>query len=292
MSLVLSNQRSLWDFIGILKPKETVLLAFIGVCSSIVAAGSIPAISKFCLLLLALILGSAGANGFTNYLDRHIDAKMTRTCDRALASGRISPPKKALPLIIGLIAIGLALALMLHPLCFIVGLIGVIASGIWRKTISCTFLGMIASCSPVLIGWFAITPKINLQILVICLLIVIWVPLHVWSIMIANREDYTSAGLNYFPLNIPDRIIVRALLALSILLYLTAISLYFIGNFGLVYLLSANIMGLLLIYASTSLLTGATPIRKWRVYKLTAYPFLGIIFLYMCIDILLSYSSV
>jgi len=288
LSIVLSNQRSLWDYISVLKPRETILLVFIGGCSGIVAAGTIPSISKFCLLLIALILGSAGANGLTNYLDRNIDARMTRTCDRALASGRIRPPQKALPMIILLIVTGLAFALLLHPLCFIVGLIGVIASGIWRKTITCTFLGMIASCSPVLIGWFAMTPIINLQILIICLLVIIWVPLHVWSVMIANREDYTSAGLHYFPLNISDRIIVRALLGLSILLYLTSISLYFIGNHHLLFMLLANIVGLLLLFATTSLSISTTNIKAWRVYKLSAYPYLGIIFFSMCIDILLA----
>jgi protoheme IX farnesyltransferase len=283
----LHPQHTLWDYISILKPKETILLAFIGGCAGLIAAGGIPSLPIFCLLLVALILGSAGSNGLTNYLDRDIDARMIRTSDRALAARRIDPPQKALPLIIGLIVTGLVLAWILHPICFLIGLTGVTASGIWRKTISCTFLGMVASCSPVLIGWFAINPVFNLQIAVLSLLVVVWVPLHVWSVMIANREDYQSAGLNYFPLNISDRTIVRALLVLSIILYLTSISLYFIGDYGLIYLLSANIIGLLLIYASASLLTGTTTIRAWRVYKLSAYPYLGFVFLSMCVDILL-----
>jgi len=287
LSIALKTQHSLWDYIGILKPKETILLAFIGICSAIIAAGNIPSTTTFFLLLIALVLGSAGSNGLTNYLDREVDSRMARTSSRALASGRIRPPQRALPLIIGLIIAGLALALLLHPLCFIVGLSGVIASGIWRKTISCTFLGMLASCSPVLIGWFAIKPVFDFQILVICLLIIVWVPLHIWSVMIANRQDYINAGLNYFPLNISDRIIVRVLVILSIILYLTSIALYFIGNFHLLYLVAANILGLILIYASVNLLVGTTSISAWRVYKLSAYPYLGVIFFSMCMDILL-----
>jgi len=287
LSIVLKGQHTIWDYISILKPRETVLLAFIGACSGLVAAGGSLLAGPFSLLLLALILGSAGSNGLTNYLDREVDAKMARTRDRALAAGRIKPPQKALPLIIGLIVSGLALAWVLHPLCFLFGLVGVIASGVWRKTISCTFLGVVAGCSTVLIGWFAMKPEFDVQVILLCLLVAAWTPVHVWSVMIASREDYMGAGLSYFPLNLSDKTVVRILFALSILLYLISVSLYIIGDFHLLYLVAANILGLLMIYTNARLLSSTTSKAAWRVYKLSAFPYLGIIFLSMCLDVLL-----
>jgi protoheme IX farnesyltransferase len=212
---------------------------------------------------------------------------MKRTYDRALASGRIAPPQKALPLILGLIVSALALAWVLHPLCFLIGLVGVIASAIWRKTISCTFLGMVAGCSPVLIGWFAVRPSFDGTILLICCLVVIWIPIHVWSVMIASREDYQNAGLNYFPLSLQDKTVVRMLFALSILLYSVAMLIYSFAGFGLLYLIVTNILSALMIYANARLLFSATSMAAWRVYKLSAFPYLGIIFLIMCLDVLL-----
>ena len=287
MRVELGTRNTFFDYINVLKPRETILLTFIGTCAGIIAAGGFVQPPIFVLLALALLLGSAGSNGLTNYLDREVDAKMERTKDRALASGRLTPPQKALPLISGLIIIALALAWVLHPLCFVVGLIGVISSAIWRKTISCTFLGMVAGCSPVLIGWFAVKPVFNIEILLICCLVAIWIPIHVWSVMVASREDYMSAGLSYFPLSLPDKTIVSMLFALSVLLYLAAMLIYRFGSFGLLYLVVANILSILMIYANARLLFTTKSSAAWRVYKLSAFPYLGIIFFTMSLDVFL-----
>jgi len=288
LKIALSKQRTFLDYITVLKPVETSLLAFIGICSAIIAAGGYPSAKVFALTLIAIFLGSAGSNGLTNYLDREVDARMIRTSNRALPSGRIYPPQKILPLIIGLIVVGLALAWVLHPLCFLFGLIGVIASAIWRKTISCTFLGMVAGCSPVLIGWFAISPAFDSRILLLCCLVAIWTPIHVWSVMIANREDYLGAGLHYFPLSWQVKDVVKILFGLSILLYLVSILIYFAGDFHLPYLIVVNILGILMVYANGRLLFSTTSAAAWQVYKLSAFPYLGIIFLTMCLDIWLT----
>ena len=285
MRIALANRETFLDYINVLKPRETFLLTFIGACSAIIAAAGYFPTEVFVLTLVAIGLGSAGSNGLTNYLDREVDARMMRTSNRALASKRIDPPQKALPLVFGLIAGGLALAWILHPLCFLFGLIGVIASAIWRKTISCTFLGIIAGCSPVLIGWFAMKQEFDIQVLLLCCLVAIWTPIHVWSVMVANREDYLGAGLNYFPLSLKVKNVIRILLCLSILLYLVAILIYLTSGFHLLYLIVANILGILMIYANARLLFSTTSTAAWRVYKLSAFPYLGIVFLIMCLDI-------
>jgi protoheme IX farnesyltransferase len=288
LKIALSRQRTFLDYITVLKPVETSLLTFIGICSVFIAAAGYPSAKVFFITLFAIFLGSAGSNGLTNYIDREVDARMTRTSNRALASRRIDPPQKALPLIIGLIVIGLALAWVLHPLCFLFGLIGVIASSVWRKTISCTFLGIVAGCMPVLIGWFAVSQAFDISILLLCCLVAIWTPIHVWTVMIANRDDYLSAGLNYFPLSRQVKDVVKILFGLSVLLYLVSILIYIYADFHLLYLIMANILGVLMVYTNARLLLSRTSIAAWRVYKLSAFPYLGIIFLTMSLDIWLA----
>jgi protoheme IX farnesyltransferase len=284
LSIALSKRASFLDYINVLKPAETGLLAFLGVASAVIAAAGYPNVTVL-LVLVAVLLGSAGSNGLTNYLDRDVDARMTRTCRRALPSRRIYPPEKALPLIISLIVIGLALAWVLNPLCFAVGVLGVIASSVWRKTISCTFLGIVAGCSPVLIGWLAINPTFDVTIVLLCALVAVWTPIHVWTLMIANREDYLNAGLRYFPLSWQVKNVVKLLLGLSILLYAVSILIYFYGGFHVPYLIVANVLGVLMVYANARLLFSMTSSAAWRVYKLSAFPYLGIIFLVMTLDI-------
>lgn len=288
LKATLSHQVTFFDYIQILKPRETSLLTFIGLSSGIIAAkGWLPPY-LFILLLITIALLSAGCNGLTNYLDREIDAKMLRTRNRALPSKRINPPQKVLPLIFGLIVTALALAWFLHPLSFVFGLIGTIASAIWRKTVSCVFFGIIAGSTPVLIGWFAVNPVFNEQILLLYLLVSIWIPLHVWSVMMANRDDYLNAGLNYFPLSLEVETVVKILLALSLLLYSVSMLFYLAGEAGLLFLVIANILGILMVYANTRLLFSLTSKAAWQVYKLSAFPYLGVIFLSLCLDILIT----
>jgi len=278
------------DYINVLKPKETSLLVFIGACSALVAAaamgGPFP-LGTFILVVIAITCGSAGANGLTNYLDRDVDALMSRTSNRALPSCRIKPPWKVLPMIAVLIVAGLVLAWLLAPLCFAIGLVGVLASGILRKTVSCTYFGIIAGSSPVLIGWYAISqqPALTAMPVLFFCLIATWTPLHVWTLMLANRSDYEGAGLHYFPLSWPDKKVIILLAVLSLALSAAGILIYFLSGFlHWLYLSVTVLISLLMVYASIRLLVTPNSRNAWMVYKLSAFPYLGIIFLVMVID--------
>jgi protoheme IX farnesyltransferase len=291
LSNITRPHSSIVDYINVLKPKETSLLVYIGTCTALVAAAitqiSFP-IPAFILTVIAITLGSAGANGLTNYLDRDVDARMKRTCNRALPSGRIDPPGKALPLVIGCILAGLVLAWFLSPVCFVIGLVGILASGIWRKTVTCTYFGIIAGSAPVLIGWYAISGHAAVDILPLLFfcLIAVWTPLHVWTLMLANRKDYEEAGLHYFPLNWKESNVIRVLAILSVVLSCIAMLIYFLsGRFHWIYLAASSVLSLLMIAASLRLLVSPTSQNSWSVYKFTAFPYLGIIFTAMVMDL-------
>ena len=275
----------LLNYLEVLKPLPTVLLAFIGVCAAVVAGGG--ALNLNLLLVAATILtAAAGANGLTNYLDRDIDARMRRTCTRVLPSGAISPPSKALPLIIGLIIIGLVLAWLLHPYVFLADALGTLVAATWRKKVTCVYpQGVLASCAPVLMGWLAVTRSLSWELLLLCLLIAVWLPLHVWSVNITHREDYRQAGINYFPINLEVKDSVKVLLAFALLLCAVSISLYFVGGFSWLYLAFAVILNAVILYATLRLFFSGAAKDSWRLYRLSAFPYLGVIFLIMCLDI-------
>lgn len=273
------------DYFEVLKPRASLLLTFIGVCAAIIAGkGDIPL--RLLPAALTIFLASAGANGLTNYLDCGIDAMMKRTRNRSLPSKRIEPPEKVLPLTISLVLVGLGLAWWLHPYAFLADLMGTTAAVVWRKRATCVFpQGMLASCAPVLMGWFAITPAIGWELLLLCLFITTWLPLHVWSVMIANRKDYIDAGLKFFPMSWEVKDSVKVLLVFSLALYATSIAVYFVGGFAGLYLVLANVLGILMVYATSRLVATRASHEAWRLYKLSAFPYLGIIFITMCLDI-------
>jgi protoheme IX farnesyltransferase len=272
------------DYITVLKPRETVLLTFIGVCAVIIAAQGKPPLHVLAIALVAIALGSAGANGLTNYLDRHVDARMQRTHMRALPARRIVPARKALVWSVFLIVVALAVAWYLDPLCFVFGLVGTIAASIFRKRVMCVIQGGIAGCAPVLIGYVAVTHHLDIQILLLCILIAVWIPLHVWSVMIANREDYLQAGVAYFPVTWRVKDAIKILMVLSVLLYAASIALWAFDNFGWLYFAVANILGIIMVYANYHLLKSRLTQDAWKIYKLSAFPYLGLIFIILCLN--------
>jgi protoheme IX farnesyltransferase len=274
------------DYLEVIKPRETGLLVFIGVISAFVAgSGSIP-LTRFFFILAAILVASAGANGLTNYLDRDLDARLARTRRRALPSHRIFPPERVLYFTAVLSAIGLVMAWYLHPYAFLADAVGTAAAVIYRKKVTCVFpQGMIASCAPVLMGWFAIRSTLNWEVLLLCALIAAWLPSHIWSIMIVHKEDYRSAGITYFPVNRSVKTAARILVAFCLILYAASIGLYFAGQFGWLYLAVANLSGVVIVYASLRLMLSNASGDAWKLYKLSAFPYLGVMFLVIGLDI-------
>jgi len=279
-----SAPATIWQYIRVTKPRESSLLVFIGFCAIVVAGNGLPSTARLLLILTALTLGSAGVNGLTNYLDRNIDARMRRTNCRPLPMKAIDPPEKALVFCLALTALALGLAWLLNPWCFVAGLVGTISAVVMRKTVVCPFLGSISGCAPVVIAWLAITPRFGIELLVLCLLVCIWIPLHVWSVMLANREDYMQGGVKYFPLSRETRQAVKVLFLLTLPLAAASIVFYFTQGLHWLYLGTAVVLGLAMIYANIRLLFSANSHDAWKVYKLSAFPYLGIIFLAMCLD--------
>ncbi len=280
-----AGRGDLIDYFQVIKPRETGLLVFIGAVTTIVAAESF-IWWRIIFALVTILVASAGANALTNYLDRDLDAQMERTRSRSLPSGRIYPPERALIFAATLSLVGLILAWYLHPYAFLADLIGTLAAVVYRKKVTCVFpQGVIASCAPILMGWFSVRSSADLELLMLCILIMAWLPSHIWSIMMANQKDYYNAGIVFFPISSPARIVCRTLVIFCLLLYASSIGLYFVGHFGWLYLAAVNAAGSLIVFASIKLTLSTDSRDAWKLYKLSAFPYLGFIFLIMSLDI-------
>jgi protoheme IX farnesyltransferase len=144
---------------------------------------------------------------------------------------------------------------------------------------------MIASCAPVLMGWFAVKTSLNWEIGILCLLIAVWLPSHIWSIMTAHKEEYQSAGIKYFPVKSTFKTVSKILFGFSLLLNAASIGLYFVGNLGILYLVVAVVSGSIIVYASLRLMISKQRAEAWMLYKISAFPYLGVLFLAIGLDI-------
>ncbi len=286
MSLQQAHPGTNWRaYIEVLKPRETLLLSFAGLATAVLAADGAPPLGRLLWTTLAVTVGSAGANGLTNYLDRDMDARMERTRHRPLPSRRIWPPERMLPLAIGLVVLGLIIAWALNPWACAAGLVGVLASVVVRKrSITHVPLGEFASCAPFLIGWLGVNPSPEPLMWGLCGLIFIWTPIYVWSLMEAYWHDYLQAGVRIFPLTITPRQNMAILLGLAVALAVETLSLPLFSNLGVLYEGRAFVLNLALIWNSVRLFRTGMTQAAWKMYKLSAYPYLGLILTLACLD--------
>jgi len=103
--------------------------------------------------------------------------------------------------------------------------------------------------------------------------------------MITHREDYISVGLTFFPMSRETNEAVKVLLIFSVVLGAASITLSFVGGFSLLYLIVAGLLSIIMVYACSRLVVSSTSSNAWGLYKLSAFPYLGLIFLAMCLDI-------
>jgi len=270
----------------VLKPRETAMLTFIGLAAALAAGGAPP--GRLLVAGLAILLGSAGCNGLTNYLDRAVDARMQRTRHRALPSGRITPAEGVLPLAASLVVTGLGLAWLLSPRAFAFGLLGTLAAVLWRKTHLTHLLGAISGSAPVLVGWFAINSRASPTLGVLVLLILLWVPLHVGSLMLAWRQDYWQAGVRIFPLTWPERRLAVVLGLLSLVVAATGLGLYWVAGLGWLFLGVTIPLGAFLVTAGGRLALAPSHPAALRLHRIATYPYLGAVFLALPLDLWLA----
>lgn len=270
-------------YLQVLKPRETLLLALMGWMTALVAADVHPPMERYLWASLAVLLGSAGTNGLTNCLDRHVDARMRRTWGRVLPSGRLRPAEAWVWSCV-LVAIALGISGLLHPWALVAGGMAVLCSVVARKTWATHFLGAISSCGPVWVAWLAMRPQVSPLLGLLSLLVALWVPVHVWTLMLAYREDYLRAGVDIFPLSSGRAFAPWLCFALSLALVGVVGLLAWVGRFGPVFGASAGVASALLAWSCWRTARSTLPSLAIRSFHFTAYPFLGVVFLSMPLD--------
>lgn len=152
------------------------------------------------VLAAAALLSSSGASSLNHWLDRDLDARMTRTCERPLPGGRLAPGV-ALGLGIGLTLLPLAAEQALGPgatLYLFAGAAtyaGVYTAWLKRRTPFGTVWGGAAGSFAALAGWQTAAPTFRPAPLVLAGILLLWTPSHFWSFAIARERDYRAGGV-------------------------------------------------------------------------------------------------
>lgn len=296
--LTLDNKNflnSMISYIEVTKPPSTALLAFTAWATMVVASRSLYSGTLTTLALLAIILGCGGANAVSCYIDLDLDTVMERTQKRPLPSGRISPPSRALMWGIAQIAAATLIAgwfiNLLSAACILAGAFGYLyIYSIWlkRKSSWNIILGGFSGGMPVLFGWSAATGSIDFLPFFIAAVVVLWIPNHIWSLAIYYSDDYKKVKVPMFSAIVDIKKALHCILATVVLMYAFSIFIYWCGDFGPVYLLTAVACGAAV--TALNIFVCLRPSKKlsWTIFKISS-PYLFILFLGMMIDVLIRF---
>src|SRR5687768_6198065 len=243
------NSTLLRDLVMLTKPRIISLLLVTTIAPMFVAGTP-----SFALVLAVAVGGylmAGGANAVNMYIDRHIDDRMARTRLRPIPSGRMDP--------VAVLAFGVALATaatallatFVNFLAASLALAGfyfyvfVYSRWLKRSTPQNIVIGGAAGAFPPLVGWAAVTGSLDLAAAYLFLIVFYWTPPHFWALALLKQRDYGRAGVPMAPLVWGEAETKRLMLWYTlILLPLTLLPAVF-GAFGLVYLVSAAVLGAL-----------------------------------------------
>ncbi|MGD9650303.1 MAG: heme o synthase [Dongiaceae bacterium] len=192
------------DYWTLLKPRVMSLVVFTGLAGLIAAPGHLHPVLAF-TAILCIAVGSGAAGAINMWIERGIDAKMTRTQNRPLPQGRILP-ENALAFGVGLACasvalMGLALNWLAASLLAAAILFYVFVYTIWLKprTPQNIVIGGAAGAFPPLIGWAAVNNQIDWASFSLFLIIFLWTPPHFWALALFRNSDYEKAGIPMLP---------------------------------------------------------------------------------------------
>ena len=204
------------------KSMQTGLLLSTGLAGFMTARCPVMHWYAFIGLVISLYLAIAGSTIINMWVDRDIDARMTRTCTRPLASGQIAP-NQALRLGLTLSVIGIGLAVVMKPSYGLIVFAGlffdVVVYTIWLKRRSAWSIvwGGIAGAMPILAGRVLGMGHLDAIGILLALAVVFWIPTHILTFAMRNYQDYQSIGIPSFA-SVYGFKLTRAIIAFSSLI--------------------------------------------------------------------------
>jgi protoheme IX farnesyltransferase len=278
------------DLVTLTKPRIISLLLVTTIAPMFATEKGVPSAALIGIVLLAGYLMAGGANTVNMWFDRDIDDKMARTRLRPIPAGRIAPAV-ALAFGIGLAAVSFALFWQLvNPLSAWLALAGllfyVFIYTMWLKRTSPQniVIGGAAGAFPPLVGWAAMTGRLDLPAIYLFAIIFYWTPPHFWALALIKRGEYAKAGVPMMPVvKGEQRTKVEMLIYTLMLLPLTLMPVLF-GAFGLFYGAAAALLGVPMLWYCIRLLRedGVTP-TAWKLYKYSLV-YLALLFVAMGVD--------
>jgi protoheme IX farnesyltransferase len=269
-----------YDYGVLLKPKVLFAMLALYIRASFNA-------NDFTTGFMAVAFAVSGANALNCYIDRDIDALMTRTKGRPLSIGTIKP-FEALSFSILMMGMATLLAISSGVVSVLLLIEGagsylILYSVLVKRRTSLNVLATAPSvAAPAWYGWYlGGAPLYPLGILMGSI-VAIWGPLHLWSIAFAYSKDYTRVGVPMFPSMVSRETAIRGIIiALTLLIGSSYLLLPWSKSNS--YLIGVTIINIPLASVGIKFLHEKTNKAGWWLFKLTS-PYIILVFLSFMIN--------
>ncbi len=277
------------DFFILSKPLIVALLLVTTYAGLVAGSKAWPSASLTFWTLFGGTLAAAGSSALNQYIDRELDKNMQRTAKRPLADGRLTPAEG--------LSYGLALCLIsyyvmagfVNLLAALLSLAGIFYYVIFysvflkKATVQNIVIGGGAGAIPPMVGWAAATSELGLAAWILFAIVFMWTPPHFWALAIVRMKDYEKAGVPMMPVVHGEEKTRRHILIYTIELIAVTLLLPIFNLAGMVYLISALVLGAFLLYAAWQVFKVGGNKVAWMMYRWSSM-YLAFIFIALMID--------
>ena len=245
--------------VDLFKVRIGLLMAITALVALLVTPGRSVQVWEALVLSLSVLFASSSAGAFNQYFERDLDSRMHRTHNRPFVTGAFSHNGWwLLPIALLLvIAVGGA-AIMLNDIAALYVFLGAffyaVVYTIWlkRRTWLNIVIGGAAGSFAVLAGAAVVDPNLGPIPITLAMVLFLWTPPHFWSLAIARRDEYASAGVPMLPVVVGDQGAANAVLWNTTALVICSLLPFFFG-LGWFYLFGALTGGGYFLYRSIQL---------------------------------------
>ncbi len=284
---------SLSVLLGLCKLKVVALILLTAVVGMFLAVPA-PYLPDAMLVMTASVgisMASASAAVFNHIVDEQIDIQMARTDKRPLPQGKVSRNQALVwGVFLGVIGLGI-LQLFVNTITMVLTFLSLIGYAVVytmylkRATPQNIVIGGAAGAVPPILGWTAISGTQGIEYAFLLFLIVfIWTPPHFWALAIFRVEEYKKVDVPMLPVTHGLAYTRLQILLYTILLFLVTLLPYLVGMSGLIYLVSAIILGLIFLGYAVKIYTNPENNRiAWQTFMFSVN-YLMLLFMALLVD--------
>ncbi|MCX7065582.1 MAG: heme o synthase [Proteobacteria bacterium] len=288
--LVAPIGRVAWrDFLEMCKPRVVLLMLLCAVVGMFLATPGMVPLPVLVFGTIGIALVAASAAVVNHIADAEIDARMARTHDRPIATGRITTKQGLLfSAMLGVVGMWV-LYQFVNPLTAWLNLASWVGYGIVytvflkRATPQNIVIGGLFGAAPPLFGWAAVSNSVEPGALLLVLIIFAWTPPHFWALAIDRMDEYRNANVPMLPVTHGDVYTRWHILFYTLILFAVSMLPYLFALSGLFYLASAAALGIGFLYWAVVLLRGKDPRAPIETFRYSIV-YLMVLFAALLID--------